>query len=72
MVELAVQDVVFQLPWQRQEAHKHWRAETKAAEAASDPQTTQMLQTARVLCKEEEEEAVKEEKEVTESEGGVR
>lgn len=53
LVKLAVQDVVLQSPRQRQEAHKHWRAKTKAAEATSDPQTTQMLQTARVLCEEE-------------------
>lgn len=51
-VILPVQDVVLQSPWQRQEAHKNRRAETKATEATADPQTTEMLQTADVLCRE--------------------
>lgn len=49
-VILPVQDVVLQSPWQRQEAHKNRRAETKATEATPDPQTAEMLQTAGVLC----------------------
>lgn len=49
-VILPVQDVVLQSLWQRQEAHKNRRAETKATEATPDPQTTEMLQTAGVLC----------------------